>query len=383
MRLMMTGSFGLVLTLAAMAQAQSDTSKNVAQPVPDQQNLNLIIDSEALQNVYQASFRADPQQPSYFINPVSREEASGLSLAPVDEAARTHLKLPKGQGLIATSVLPQGPAAQAGISQNDILLTLDDVPLTKPEDLEEKLKSAGDKPLNLVLLHHGQKKTLQIQPKVKVTFGPVQPAAPEFWIGVSVTPVEPALRAQLQIPADQGLITTGVIENTPAVKAGLKVNDILLTMRGSPLRNHNEFVKLVQENGEKPLAVELIREGSRQTIEVTPERRKDVQLRISQLQHTGNWNVVHPGAVIQSNQPGFLVHPGAVIQSNQPGFLVAPDGNWTFPNDLSIQGVRSFDTLSAQHPADPLANRLDTMASEIKELREAVEELSKTLKDRK
>lgn len=369
MRLTMTCGFALALILAAMAQAQSDTSKNVAQPVPGLQNDNLIIDSNALQNVYVNPIqRLDSQQPSYFVNPVSREEGSGLSLAPVDEAARTHLKLPKGQGLIATSVLPQGPAAQAGISQNDILLTLDDVPLTKPEDLEEKLKSAGDKPLNLVLLHHGQKKALQIQPQIKVTFGPVKPLPPEFWIGVSVTPLEPALRDQLQIPADQGLITTGVIDNTPAAKVGLKVNDILLTMNGKSLRSQDEFVKLVQENGEKPLPIEIIRDGSRQTVEVTPARRKDVRLRISQLQHTGNWNVFYPGAVIQGNQTGFVA---------------APEVTWTLPNDLSIQGVRSFDTWSAQHQADPLATRLDAMSNEVKELRKAVEELSKAIKDRK
>ena len=233
MRLMTTWCFGLVLTLAAMAQAQSEKPKNMEPLVHGLQNHNPVIDSNALQNVYETLIpRFDPQQLSYFVYPGSRDESSGLSLAVVDEAARVHLKIPKGQGLIATSVVPQGPAAQAGISQNDILLTLDDVGLTKPEDLEERLKAAGDKALSLVLLRQGQKKTFQVQPKVKVTLGPVQPAPPGFWIGVSTSSVEPALRAQLQIPAGQGLITTAVINNSPAAKAGFKVNDILLAMNG-------------------------------------------------------------------------------------------------------------------------------------------------------
>jgi len=381
MPLMLTWSFGLVLTLAAMAQAQSETPRNMAPRVPVPQSYNLIIDKEDPHFVDEIPFqrltedphavnempiRFDPQQLSYFVYPGHQDEGSGLSLAAVDEAARGHLKLPNGQGLIATSVLPQGPAARAGICRNDILLTLDDVPLAKPEDLEERLKAAGDKTLDLVLLHQGQKKTIKVQPKVKVTFEPVQAAPPEFWIGVSVTSVEPALKAQLQLPADQGLLTSGIIKDMPAAKAGLKVNDILLTINGKPLHDQAELVKMVQENGEKLLAVEIVREGSRQTIEVTPERRKGLNLLTSKVQHAGNWNVVRPGAILQGSESLLLAAPGL-----------------TWSDDLAIQGGNSFKANPTLPQADPLANRLDMMAGEIKELRKAVEELSKVLKDRK
>ncbi len=367
MPLMMTWSFGLVLTLAAMAQAQSETPRNMAPRVPDAHiyDLNYTLDDSHAVNEMPIQ-RLDTPQLNYFVYPGNRDEGSGLSLAVVDEAARVHLKLRKGQGLIATSVLPQGPAAHAGICQNDILLTLEDVPLAKPEDLEEHLKAAGNKTLNLVLLHQGQMKTLKVQPKVKVTFGPVQPALPEFWIGVSVTPVEPALRAQLQIPADQGLMATLVFKDSPAAKAGFKVNDILLTMNGQQLLDQAELGKLVQANGEKPLAVEIVREGSRSKIEVTPERRKGLNILVSSVQNTGSWNIVRPGAVIQGNQAGFIA---------------APDLNWN--TTLTDQIVSSLKSNPAQPHTDPLANRLDTMAGEIKELRKAVEELSKSLKDRK
>ena len=74
----------------------------------------------------------------------------------------------------------------------------------------------------------------------------MQPAPPEFWIGVSVSTVEPALRAHLKIPADQGLIATEVIAESPAAKAELKVNDILLTMAGKPLRDQASLVEMIR-----------------------------------------------------------------------------------------------------------------------------------------
>jgi membrane-associated protease RseP (regulator of RpoE activity) len=295
----------------------------------------------------------------------NEDQGSGLTLVPVDQAASVHLKLPKGQGLIATSVLPQGLAAQAGICENDILLTLDDVPLGKPEDLENRLKAAGDKTLSLVLLRHGQKKTLQVQPKVKVTFGPAQPALPEFWIGVSVTPVEPALRDQLQLPADRGLVATGIMENSPAAKATFKVNDILLTLNGEPLHLGN-LQTTVQKNGEKPVAVEIIREGTRQTIEVTPERRNGLSLRTARVPHAAAWNVVRPGVVLQGNES-----------------LMLTGDRWSWGQSTAPQGQDLWRVNPNPSHADPQANRLDTMAAEIKELRKAVEELSKVLKDRK
>ena len=121
------------------------------------------------------------------------------------------------------------------------------------------------------MLHQGQRKTLQVQPHIKVFFGPVQPAPPEFWIGVTVSNVEPALRSQLKLPANQGLIATEVIEGGPAARAGLKVNDILLTMAEKPLKDQAALIDLVQKYGEKSVAAEIVREGSRQTVQVTPD----------------------------------------------------------------------------------------------------------------
>jgi membrane-associated protease RseP (regulator of RpoE activity) len=288
---------------------------------------------------------------------------SGVTLVPVDDSTRAHLKLPKGQGLIATSVVPRGPAAQAGVSENDVLLSLGDAPLGKPEDLEEQLKAAGDKPIGLVVLHHGEKKTLQVQPQIKVSFGPVRPEPPAFWIGVSVTPVEPALRDQLRIPADEGLLATDVVADGPGARAGLKLNDILLTMDGKPLKDQPTLVDLVQKNGEKSVAVEILREGSRQRIELTPARRKGA-LRVSRVRHSGDWNI------------NFL-RPGFVVQDwSNPGSNKEPIYTYTLQDD-------SLKVHTNPAGGEPLAKRLDGMSAEIKELRKAIDELRAVLKDRK
>ena len=210
-------SFYLFMALAAIARGQTAEPKD-----PGKSNTAILYGQDNVSQPHQVpgqgvSWTVDyfpqllDQQSGLFAYREVGDHSTGMSLAAVDNAVREHLKLPKGQGLIATSVAPQGMAARAGICENDILLTLGDAPLGKAEDLEERLKAAGDKPLGLVLLHQGAKKTVQVQPQIKVTFGPVQPQPPAFWIGVSVSPVEPALRAHLRLPADQGLLATEVV----------------------------------------------------------------------------------------------------------------------------------------------------------------------------
>ena len=200
-----------------------------------------------------------------------------MSLAPADDALRAHVGLPKDQGLIVTSLAAHAPAAQAGIQQNDVLLTLGDASLAKVEDLEESLRSAGDKPASLTVLRAGKKLVIQVQPRVRVTMGPVQPQAPAFWIGVSVAPLEPALRSQLKLPANRGLLAIDVVKDSPAVQAGIKVHDILLSLDGRGLDSQEKLIEMVQSNGEKAVPLEVIREGKTQTIVVTPQRRKPAQ----------------------------------------------------------------------------------------------------------
>ncbi len=376
MRLTTISAGALVLALGGLAHAQT------AKPSTNG-NIRVDVQNTIPRNAsYFTAFYPDvnitpltPQPSDQWSNPNlsywitgNGDQGSGLTLAPVDEASRNQLKLPRDQGLIVTSVAQNSPAAQAGIQENDILLTLGDTPLGKYEDMEAHLKAAGDKPLSLVLLHQGKKKTLQVQPRIRVTLGPVQPAPPDFWIGISVTPITAVLRDQLQIGGGQGLVVTNVVDGGPAARAGLKANDILLSMNDSNLVEPADLVKLVQSSGEKPMTVKLLREGERKSIDVTPEHRQDS----------------HHLSVRFTNENVFVVNHPAVMVPNTPLNATvqwANDSPWV--RDLQLQGVRSLNGTPPDRQADELTRRLDAMSAAIKELHAAVDELNQQLKSKK
>ena len=207
-----------------------------------------------------------------------------MSLATADEALRAQLKLSKEEGLIVTAVDAGSPAALAGIQQNDVLLRLggkvpQGLPLGKPEDLEEGLKDAGDAPVGLLLLRRGHRLGIRVQPRVRVSLGPVRPDPPSYWIGVSVAVVEPALRVQLQLHKNNGLLALDIVKDSPGAKAGVRPHDILLKLDGQELTDQSKLIQVVQAKGDQSIPLEIVREGNKQTVGITPQRRKSIQHR--------------------------------------------------------------------------------------------------------
>ena len=366
----------VLLGLNVQADAQQDAQ---AQPSSPHQTKSLLRNQQADQlfqalSVNQQQTVSNPDLKYWLITDNGAawfdpsDRTAGMSLAPADDALRAHLSLPKNQGLIVTALESHAPAAQAGIQQNDVLLNLGDATLGKSEDLVVGLKGAGDKPASLTILRGGKKLKLQVQPQVRITMGPVQPEPPAFWIGISVSPLEPALRSQLKLPPNQGLLAIDVVKDSPAAKAEVKVHDILLSVAGKPLESQEKLVELVQSNGEKAIQLELIREGKTQTIDVTPERRKPDKLKSS----VNGYNTFYYQ----------LARPGALVTVDQNGAVATVDKKGDWIADLTTANRTVVDQKSPT-TAGASASRLDEIDADIKQLRKAIEELNKTLKDRK
>lgn len=292
-------------------------------------------------------------------------DGSGLALSPVDASVRAQLKVPEDRGLVATTVRPRGPAWEAGVREQDILLTLDDSALAKPEDLESKLKEAGDRPAALTLLRKGQPLTLSVQPHIRVSLGPIRAKAQEYWIGLSVSDVEPALRAQLEIPPQQGLTITAIAPDSPASKVDLKANDILLSAAGKSPDRVQVLAEIVRENGEKSMMLGIIREGRRREVEIAP-----VKVERKTFVTSDQLNYAYPALNLTSPATVNVVRSGVIVGD-------APS------NALASAYQGGFGMVSAAPSPSDADKRLDEMAREIKELRAVIDGLRKALEAQK
>ncbi len=85
--------------------------------------------------------RTDGSKPSQH-----REKTVWLGLVPdeVSESLRAQLPLEPGSGLVLRSVVPDGPAAKAGLQKNDVLTKFDDQLLTGEHQLHTLVKTKHD-----------------------------------------------------------------------------------------------------------------------------------------------------------------------------------------------------------------------------------------------
>ncbi len=96
-----------------------------------------------------------------------------------------------------------------------------------------------------------------------------QPIRPEFPkttadFGVQVEFIEPALRSQLNLADDVGVLVKNVEENSAGVRIGLKQWDVVLEINGESIKTIWEFRRLLKEAlKQKKLEIQIIRQGEK------------------------------------------------------------------------------------------------------------------------
>ena len=89
-------------------------------------------------------------------------------------------------------------------------------------------------------------------------------------LGVSIHPMSEDLRAYFKAPKGQGLLVDAVMDDTPAAKAGIRAGDVIVKVDGQAIEDVGDIGRALSEHeaGDK-VPVEVIRDGARETVDVT------------------------------------------------------------------------------------------------------------------
>jgi hypothetical protein len=136
----------------------------------------------------------------------------GVSLQPVGEALRSHLKLDPAVGLIVEGIAVDSPAAEV-LQPYDVITEVDDHPITQHSDLVQAVQKAGaeEREVKLNLIRGGQPQTVTTTParrgerelifRSDSTEGAIEEGIRE-WIPLPSQPADRVL-PPLQRPADE------------------------------------------------------------------------------------------------------------------------------------------------------------------------------------
>lgn len=92
-------------------------------------------------------------------------------------------------------------------------------------------------------------------------------------IGIGVSSLTDQLAKHYGV--EGGLLVSEVRDNSPAARAGLRAGDIVVEVNGKAIKGDFDLIREINSKKEGDVSLVIVRNGSRQTISVTPEASKD------------------------------------------------------------------------------------------------------------
>jgi serine protease Do len=177
----------------------------------------------------------------------------GTEISAVNADTAKQLNLKVGEGALVRSVLPESPAAKAGLEPGDVIHKFNNQPITNPTTLQgvvEQLSVAKTYPMEIS--RDGKHQTLNVtiaeMPKdLSVASADDEGQSPSESkfdsLGLDVRPLTKDLAKQFGINGDHGLVIQSVEPGSAAQLAGLKSGDIIEKAGGQPVTTVEQYTK--------------------------------------------------------------------------------------------------------------------------------------------
>lgn len=191
------------------------------------------------------------------------------------------------------AMTPGSPADTAGIRIGDRVSRVNGRDISTRTELFDAVAKSNGQPLTLEIKRGEQVKTITVAPTTAP--GP-QASAQEtaYYLGVEETPP----------------LVTSVIQGSPASKAGIQAGDYVVNIEGQTIHTWSQITGIVREHPNRQLRVEVLREGQRVPLTVTPSAEKEKVN--GQSIEVGKIGLAGPGgrSVMRSSSPLLSLYDG-------------------------------------------------------------------------
>jgi regulator of sigma E protease len=229
-------------------------------------------------------------------------------------------------------VLPQTPAAVAGIEEGDEILAIDGKPVTDWESINyaliDRMGESGE--LNIRLLPAGGGETRELSLTLN-----------NFLSGREIDPFREVGFKPYQPPIDP--VIGEVLKEGAGARQGLKEGDRVVSVDGRPVKSWQDFVEAVRAQPEQLLEVQVQRGAQVVALRLFPSGEKDDQGIVRGKLGIGvrEQSIEYPAAYRQSVEHGPIESLGMAVQKT--GTLIV----FTLESMAKmVQGLISVNNLS-------------------------------------
>jgi regulator of sigma E protease len=152
---------------------------------------------------------------------------------------------------------PGSPAELAGMKVGDRIIRVDEKDISTRNEVQDAVQKSNGRPLTMDVQRGDQIKTLIVTPSATA----IKEGGKEvvtYHIGIEETPP----------------VITAVMSGSPAMAAGFRDGDRVVSIEGQPIQAWSQMTGFVKENPNRPLRVQVQRDGQLVTLTVTPMAEK-------------------------------------------------------------------------------------------------------------
>lgn len=142
---------------------------------------------------------------------------------------------------------PDSPATQAGLQEGDLITSINGRDITFTRELSLYRALYPEKTMDITYEREGKKNTTTLKPQYTKNSS--------YRIGITIS----------------SCVVNSVTNDTPAKKAGLKVNDLIKSVDGQQLTSNDQLSEIFAVTGDKEVTLVVERDGKDVSLKITPE----------------------------------------------------------------------------------------------------------------
>ncbi len=232
----------------------------------------------------------------------------GVGIGEVTAGKVKELKLPAERGVLLGKIVPESPAARAGLQESDVITELNGQRIEGAEQFRRMIREIpAGRTAQLTVWRDGRAQNISVTigksephqantlvaPAAPGSFAFQMPEIPEMgqlfeggpWasggprLGVDAENLHGEFGDYFGAPEGEGILIRGVSSDSPAAQAGLKVGDVITSVDGERIRSVGELrEKLQEKRAEKIVKLGLIRNKAALSLSVelpAPAEKKE------------------------------------------------------------------------------------------------------------
>ena len=196
----------------------------------------------------------------------------GVSIQTITPEIAQGLGVKETAGALVADVVPEGPAAAAGIARGDIIVSFNGKDIKAISDLSRLVaETPVGKTVAVKIMRSGKEMELKLTvAEMAEEKARIQKSGIEMDLGIVVDEINPRLQSQFGIKDRKGVVVVEVASGSPADVAGLQAGDVIKELNRKAIGNLSDYEKAVAKIQKGKTILLLIKRGG-QTMYVTIE----------------------------------------------------------------------------------------------------------------